>query len=220
MPWHNKRTGAYSRNSTEAYDNAVMAYGVLAARGWSLTAFCAMWGNVEHESEYNPWRWQSDSVLPVGSPYIDTQSGHAYGLVQWDSASKYINGGRSYSGYGPNYSNQQGSDNDGTAQMNFLDDTAVSSGQYFPNPNYNYQVSYANFKQASLEQHDMYWWVRAWFHNYERGTWSDRRVTAANYWYSVLGGVEPPPQPPTPPEPSGKIPIWLLFRLKERNSLK
>lgn len=210
MPWHNKNTGAYGRESAEALDNARMGYSILAARGFTLEAFCAVWGNVEHESGYNPWRWQGDSVLPVGDPRIGYQNAHAYGLVQWDPASKYIDGGALYSGYGPNYSDRQGSATDGTAQLNFLDATAVSSGQYFPNPNYNYQISYVNFKAATLEQYSMLWLTRAWFHNYERGTWSDSRVTAAQYWYDTLSGEPPTPQP-------GKIPIWLLFKLKERN---
>lgn len=212
MPWHNKNTGAYGRESAEALDNARMGYSILAARGFTLEAFCAVWGNVEHESGYNPWRWQGDSVLPVGDPRIGYQNAHAYGLVQWDPASKYIDGGASYSGYGPNYSDRAGSNTDGTAQLNFLDATAVSSGQYFPNPNYSYQISYANFKAATLEQYSMLWLTRAWFHNYERGTWSDSRVTAAQYWYDTLSGEPPAPQP-------GKIPIWLLFKLKERNEV-
>lgn len=220
MAWHNKRTGAYDRSSAEAIDNARMGYSVLSPRGFSLASFCAVWGNVEHESGYNPWRWQGDSVLPYGDSRINTQSGHAYGLVQWDPASKYINGGVYYSGYGPNYSDRTGSDNDGTAQMQFLDATAVSSGQYFPNPNYNYRISYTDFKAATLDQYSMEWLTRAWFHNYERGTWSQTRVTAAEYWYNVLSG-EPGPGPgPGPgPTPTGKIPIWLLFKLKERNSV-
>lgn len=212
MPWHNKNTGAYGRESAEALDNARMGYSILAARGFTLESFCAVWGNVEHESGYNPWRWQGDSVLPVGDPRIGYQNAHAYGLVQWDPASKYIDGGASYSGYGPNYSDRQGSANEGSAQLNFLDATAVSSGQYFPNPNYNYQISYANFKAATLNQYSMEWLTRAWFHNYERGTWSSSRVTAAQYWYDTLSGEPPAPQP-------GKIPIWLLFKLKERNEV-
>ena len=212
MPWHNKNTGAYGRESAEALDNARMGYSILAARGFTLEAFCAVWGNVEHESGYNPWRWQGDSVLPVGDPRIGYQNAHAYGLVQWDPASKYIDGGASYSGYGPNYSDRAGSATEGTAQLNFLDATAVSSGQYFPNPNYNYQISYANFKSATLNQYSMEWLTRAWFHNYERGTWSNSRVTAAQYWYDALSGEPPAPQP-------GKIPIWLLFKLKERNEI-
>lgn len=210
MPWHNKATGAYLKESTEAYDNALMAYGIMAARGWSLLAFCGMWGNVQSESGYNPWRWQGDVVLPVGDPRIDYQNAHAYGLVQWDPAAKYINGGAGYTGYRPNYSNQTGGANDGSAQMNYLDDTAVSSGQYFPNPNYNYQISYSNYKQMTIDNYSIEWATRAWFYNYERGTWDYGRVTAATYWYNTLGGV-------VPPTPGGHIPIWLMFKIRERN---
>lgn len=211
MPWHCKQTGWYLKETTEAYDNALMAYGILRARGWGLLAFCGMWGNVQSESGYNPWRWQGDSILSTNDTYnIEHQTGHAYGLVQWDPASKYLYGGTGYSGYAPNYSNQTGGINDGTAQMNFLDDTAVSSGQYFPNPNYSYQISYDNYKAATIDQYSVEWITRAWFYNYERGTWDTGRVTAAQYWYDTLGGV-------TPPTPGGNIPIWLLFKIKERN---
>lgn len=212
MPWHNKATGAYYMNSTEAYDNAMMAYGLLYnQRGWGLLAFCGMWGNVQSESGYNPWRWQSDIVLPRGDPRIDYQNAHAYGLVQWDPAAKYINGGRGYYGYHPNYSDYPGGQNDGTAQMLFLDDTAVSSGQYFPNPSYPYQISYDDYKRATIDDYSIEWITRAWFHNYERGTWDNGRVTAATYWYNELGGI-------IPPDPGGrKIPIWLLFKIKDRN---
>lgn len=212
MPWHNKVTGAYARESQEAYDNALMAWGILHARGWSLLAFCGFWGNVGSESGWNPWRWQSDVVLPVGDGRIDYQNGHAYGLAQWDPAAKYINGGSGYSGYGPNYSDRGGSVSDGSAQVNFLDDTAVSSGQYFPNPNYNYQISYTTYKTIEKPQYSSEYAARAWFHNYERGTWDQNRVTSCEYFYNKLSGV-------TPPTPGGKIPLWLLFKIKERNSL-
>ena len=211
MPWHNKVTGGYAKESTEAYDNALMAWGILSRRGWSLLAFCGMWGNVQSESQDNPWRWESDNVLATTDTYyIENKTGHAYGLCQWDEASKYIYGGTSYSGYGPNFSNQTGSANDGTAQINFLEDTAVSSGQYYPNPNYNYQISYAAYKQMTLDNYTYEYAARAWFHNYERGTWDYGRVTACQYWYQTLSGV-------TPPAPGGRIPIWLLFKLKKRN---
>lgn len=213
MPWYYKRTGAYARESDEAYQNALMAWGILSRRGWSLLAFCGFWGNVGSESGWNPWRWQSDNVLPVGDPRINTQNGHAYGLAQWDPAAKYINGGSSYSGYGPNYSDRTGSQNDGTAQVMFLDDTAVSSGQYFPNPNYNYQVTYDQYKAMTLDNYTYEYAARAWFHNYERGTWDNQRTISCRYFYEKLSGV-------TPPGPGGKIPIWLLFKLKARNEGK
>lgn len=210
MGWHAKRTGAYLKESQEAYDNALEAYGILYARGWGLLAFCGMWGNVQSESGYNPWRWQSDIVLPEGDPRIYYQNAHAYGLVQWDAASKYIDGGAGYSGYAPNFSDNPGSASDGKAQMNFLDATAVSSGQYYPNPYYNYQISYDDYKAMTIDDYSIEYATRAWFHNYERGTWDNGRVTAATYWYNTLGGV-------TPPTPGGIIPVWLLFKIKERN---
>ena len=210
MAWHCKNTGGYVKESTEAYDNAIMAWNVLGNRGWSLLAFCGMWGNVQSESGYNPWRWQSDILLPVGDSRIYYQNSHAYGLCQWDPASKYITDGSSYSGYAPNYSNQTGGQNDGSAQMNFLDDTAVSSGQYFPNPNYNYQISYANYKQMTYPTYSYEYATRAWFHNYERGTWDNARTVACQYWYNTLQGITP----------SSSIPIWLLFKLKRRNEGK
>lgn len=213
MAWHCKQTGGYLKESSEAYDNALMAWGIMHSRGWSLLAFCGMWGNVQSESGYNPWRWQGDIVLPRNDPRIYYQNSHAYGLCQWDAASKYIDGGVNYSGYDPNYSDHVGGVNDGTAQMNFLDDTAVSSGQYFPNPNYNYQISYANYKLMTYPTYSYDYAARAWFHNYERGTWDNGRTVACQYWYETLSGV-------TPPTPSGNIPIWLLFKLKERNEGK
>lgn len=211
MAWHAKATGGYLKESTEAYDNAVEAWSILSARGWSLLAFCGMWGNVQSESAYNPWRWQSDVVLPKNDPRIYYQNAHAYGLCQWDSASKYIDGGVSYSGYAPNFSDQAGNATDGKAQMNFLDDTAVNSGQYFPNPNYPaYAISYTNYKQITYPTYSYEFAARAWFYNYERGTWDNGRTTACQYWYNTLSGI-----PPTPP--IGNIPIWLLFKIKERN---
>lgn len=206
MGWHTKATGGYVKESAEAYDNAVTAWGILRNRGWSLLAFCGMWGNVQSESGYNPWRWQSDVILPVNDPRIYYQNAHAYGLCQWDSASKYIDGGVSYAGYAPNFSNQAGGINDGTAQLNFLEDTAVSSGQYFPNPNYNYQISYANYKLMTYPAYSYDYATRAWFYNYERGTWDNNRTVACQYWYNTLSGITP-----------SSIPVWLMFKLKQRN---
>ena len=214
MPWHCKNTYGYLKESTEAYDNAIMAWSIMQSLGWSLLAFCAMWGNVEAESGYNPWRWQYENLLPVGSPDIEIQNNHAYGLCQWDPAGKYIHGGVGYSGYGPNYSNQAGSQNDGTAQLYYLEATAVSSGQYYY-PNYQhpeYSISYDNMKQMTYPEYSFEWATRAWFWNYERGTWYNDRAVACQYWYNTLGGITPPPPPPP-----GNIPIWLLFKIKKRN---
>jgi len=213
MPWYNKARGAYARESNEAYQNALMAWGILSRRGWGLLAFCGFWGNVGSESGWNPWRWQSDYILAsTDTYYIETQTqpGHAYGLPQWDPSAKYIYGGRGYSGHQPNFSDSPGGPNEGTAQIMFLDDTAVSSGQYFPNPNYNYQVTWEQYKAMTLDNYSYEYATRAWFHNYERGTWDPQRVISCKYFYEKLSGV-------TPPTPGGRIPIWLMFKLKRRN---
>lgn len=212
MAWHNKATGPYARTSTEAIDNAWAVYAILYSLGWSMEAVCGVLGNIEAESGYNPWRWQSDIVLPQGDPRIDYQNAHAYGLCQWDPAGKYISGGGGYAGYGPNYSDKTGSAWEGTAQMWFLSDNA----DYYPTS--AYPLSYETYKHATVAQgYSVEYLARAWFYNFERGTWSDNRVTAAQYWYSVFGGDTPTP-PPDPPLPTRKLPIWLLFKLKEANS--
>lgn len=212
MAWHCKVYGGYAQSSTEAEENAVEAWSIMSSLGWSLLAFSGMWGNVGFESVYNPWRWEGDGVLPSNSPYIDVDyTHHAYGLVQWDGPYKYIRGGVGYAGYGPNFSDQPGLLTDGIAQLHFLDATAVSSGQYFPNGNFPATaISYDNYKLITYPAYSYSFAAEAWFHNYERGTWDYGRVTACQHWYEFLSGI-----PPTPPP--GNIPIWLLFKLKERN---
>lgn len=212
MAWHNKTYGAYGRNSTEAYDNAVMIYGVLASRGWTLEAVSGMLGNVEAESGYNPWRWEGDNVLNQGNPRISFSTTNGYGLCQWTPPGKYIYSASGYSGYGPNYSDARGSDYDGNAQMLFLDENA----DYFKNPAHpEYWIPYNDYKHASISDYSIDFLAHAWFYNFERGTWNPVRVTAAEYWYTTLGGIVPP----TPPTPQGRIPIWLMFKLKEGNKL-
>lgn len=211
MPWYCKATGGYYRTSAEAQANATMIYSILYSLGWTLEAVCGMLGNVESESAYNPWRWQSDVVLPVGDSRINYQNAHAYGLCQWDPAGKYINNGSGYSGYGPNYSNQTGSTTDGEAQMRYLNDNA----DYYSTA--SYPLSYSQYKQATIEGgYSVAYLARAWFYNFERGTWDEGRVTAAEYWYNYFSG-SPPPEPPGP-TPTGRLPIWLLFKIKEVNS--
>lgn len=211
MSLHAKAQGAYARESTEAYENAQIAYSYLLSLGWTLPAFCAVWGNVESESGYNPWRWQSDYVVPKGSSLIDTQAGHAYGWVQFDPAGKYINNAfaKQAGYYGPNYSDYTGKLTDGLAQLRYIN----SYADYYPVS--AYPISFESFKQATIENYSIDYLTRAWFYNYERGTWNDGRITAASYWYSTLTGTTPVPVPRPDTPGGGALPIWLLFKLKE-----
>ncbi len=194
-----KNTGAYIRTSAEAVQNAKAICDTLMPKGWTIEAICGMLGNIEAESGYNPFRWQDDIILPFGDSRIDYQNSHAYGLCQFDPAGKYINYGFTYSGYAPNYSDRPGNVTDGIAQMLFINDNA----DYFPTA--SYPLTYAQYKAATISNYSIDYLTRTWFYNYERGTWSDVRVTASNYWWSVLQNYSP----------HGIIPIWLLFKIKE-----
>lgn len=127
MGWHNQNTYGFLRTSQEAQDNADMVYNILYSLGWKKAAICAMLGNVEAESNYNPWRWQSEVILSSTDSRIGVLCGgntaHAYGLCQSDPAANYIYRTVSQNayGYGPNFSDSPGSQNDGSAQMVYLD---------------------------------------------------------------------------------------------------
>lgn len=131
MPsWHAKSSGwGYSKESQEAIDNATLIAAILQSYGWGLEAICAALGNMAHEGGYNPWQWQGD-YTPTYAQYLDYVAqgtpAHAYGLCQWDPASKYINGGVDLPGYDPNFSDQPGSPQDGAAQTHFLARTIQS----------------------------------------------------------------------------------------------
>lgn len=213
MAWHCKVSGAYSRNSQEAIDNANMIYAILLSYGWTLNAICGLLGNLNNESGYNPWRWQGDKIgSSGGSPWTNK----GYGLVQFTPGGKYINDTRAkvMNGYGPNFSNRTGSVNDGSAQLQFIN----SYADYYATS--AYPLNYAQFKVS--EQTPAYL-ASCWLYNYERpadpGSTEAERQAAANYWYEVLSG-ETPPDPPDPPDPpippTTTLPIWLMFKFKER----
>lgn len=195
--WHAKTTGAYARTSTEAFDNAVCAYRKLSGLGWTLNAFCAMWGNVGYEGGYNPWRWESDDV----PSYPNTPS-YGYGLVQFTPSSKYIldTHAQSYTGYAPNWIDHHGNPNDGDAQLEFIHNYA----DYYSTS--SYPISYSEFKTSTLSPSEL---AKAWLYNYERpgdpaSTEADR-ADEAMYWYGILSPYSPTPIPTTK-----KMPLWMM----------
>lgn len=219
MPWHVKNTGAYARTSQEALENAQEVYNVLYGLGWCLESVCAALGNIEHESGYNPWRWQGDVVLPVGDPRIGTIGGgntaHAYGLCQQDPAAKYIY--RTYAQslpyYGPNYSDRQGNQKDGQPQLQYIHwiCSDPAGGEWDSDTSHSiYNMPFADFIVNRNNQTILYL-TRTFFYGYERGTWSQTRVTAANYWLNELGGYTP-----VPPEEGGAAWFGVLHALKKK----
>lgn len=207
MPWHNKNTYGYTRTSTEAQDNATMVMDTLTSLGWGKAAVCAALGNFEAESDYNPWRWQYETVLPVGDSRIGIVCGnntaHAYGIFQSDPAANYIyrTEAQSFAGYAPNYSNQVGGQNDGTAQMHYLNWVCSnysdgSCGGW--NQSYHDAIPFAVFKaQQDLSSYSIDQLTKIFHDGYERSaTWAstgDRRKAAAAYWWNYFQGYTPVP---------------------------
>lgn len=191
MSWHCKARGAYAQDSTEAIENAQEIANIfISGCGWTKNAVAGFLGNVGGESGYNPWRWQSDNVQPIANnPWHNI----GYGLTQFTPGGKYINSASSYTGYGPNFSDQAGKDTDGAAQCWFLNKNA----DYYSTS--NYPLSYSEYK-ASTESAE--YLSTVWLYNYERPNITSELITErrqyAAYWYQVLEGYTP-----TPPTPGG-----------------
>lgn len=79
--WGNTYNSSTALNQSQMEINATYIYSHLAHEGWSINAISAILGNMQAESSINPGRWQGNNV----------GSGPAYGIVQWDPFSKYIN---------------------------------------------------------------------------------------------------------------------------------
>lgn len=240
--WHAKPTGGYSKESTEALENATLLASALSGIGWVKTAICALLGNGAGESGLNPWRWEGD-YIPTYSEFlnwtIEQARTHGYGMFQFTPANKYINqanqstyGGN---GYAPHFSDQTGNASDGEAQTLFFANSV--QGEWLHNLyNYYYDdfanigvdisawyyTTYANFIQGidnngnTLSLADL---TGVFELVYERpsDTYAASsywtRVDNAEYWYYNLPDI--PPEPPTPPSQRKGMP-WIYYLKRRR----
>lgn len=187
MAWHNKSTGGYAEGTPEFDENCNEIWRVLGPLGWSKNAVAAICGNFAHEGGMNPWRWEGDNVLNYGNPIIATSTTNGYGLAQFTPSGKYILDSRAQalSGYGPNYSDRTGSNNDGEAQVLFID----SYADYIPTS--QFPMTFAEFRVSTWNP---YLLAEVWVRNYERPAVIDdntrrQRGNSALYVFSILGGV-------------------------------
>lgn len=202
MSWNAQNTGAYALGSPEADANAVEIYYILHGLGFDYNAICAVLGNIGYESGYNPWRWQSDYVVSTTqTSYINTQSGHAYGLLQYDAAGRYINSpaAQAYTTYGPNFADQPGLITDGDAQLRWMDSYDIPVNVAYI-PTAAYPETYAQFK---ISTQTVTYLTYAWEYNYERGTWDPARLGHATYWEYNLQNLIP----------TG-LPVWMYFKFR------
>lgn len=183
----------------EMQNNAKIIYRYLLPKGWTLEAIAALIANFEHESTVSPARWQ------IGFKPGNMAAG--YGLAQWTPATKL--------------KNWAGSDweTNHNKQLDFL--------QYHlehPSEHWVKRAPYNNWTitQFAASTADPYMLACVFCWNYEgndvvlNGTYAEKedlkleRGSAATKWYNYLKTVSVPT--------ATNIPLWLLFKLKERYS--
>lgn len=208
MGWNAKPSGGYEPLSAPWKENLEAAYYQLSAE-WTLTAFSGMGGNIQSESGWNPWRWQSDKVS-----LTDKYKG--YGLPQFTPAYGYINDyGVGLAGYSPNLSvttvTAGATPEDGYAQITCID--TDRAGKFLNRSKY---CSFADirdyFPMSNFKKGNNLWLATvAWLYHYEFPAAQYRTYTAARARYensvkvfTYLNGKEPDPYPtpPDPPDPS------------------
>ena len=228
MTWHAKPKQGYNRDSQDAIDNMQEIHGILAGMGYTDEAIAGILGNVQAESGFNPWRWQSDRV--------NTNNG--YGLFQFTPATGYLN----LSGVTPNMSVSQvttgATPQDGARQVQCFANDELSKWVPSAWRSYWSQTTYATlyakrnawltqwgngssitmsqFKQVTDIEAATFFFLAC----YEgpRIPNLDTRYANAYACYDYIHG-SPPPTPPTPPTPTpgggGNCElIWLLFGIK------
>lgn len=189
--------------------NAREIWGYFQAKGWSLEATSALLGNMEDESYINPGQWQLGVVIENPDP----QNVDGFGLVQWTPWQKYVDSSNWFGDWqaGPNWRTDYIKQLDRIQYELEFDEEFPNQGQWISY--YDSHYGYVRFKYFSVLNTYPEYLARMFFDSYERGTWSETRATNARKWYDYLGGAGP-----LPPS-GGRLPIWLLFKLRGANFL-
>jgi hypothetical protein len=157
-------------------------------RGWTDNAIAGMLGNMDIESFINP------AQSEVGSGLSDTRYG--FGLVQWTGTSRISFQDWAGADWETNYDKQL---------ERIMYEYNGGYTQWIPVAEYNYMT----FQQFAASTQSPEYLAMAFEKSYERGTpLQSQREAAARKWYNVISGT---------PTPSGKIPIWLLFKIRWNN---
>lgn len=232
--WVHRETDQ-SPNMTQAekQNNAIIIYGYLTSKGWSLESICAVLGNMETESYLNPGQCELYQGLPAynTSTGVATseyyQAGKGLGLIGWTDL--YYNGVHYPNGclYYSKQTNRAWYD--GYAQLDLLDaedqtrwielGTGVRCSGWQYNAAYpQYDDTLAEFK-TNAKGRSLQDLVREFLYVRERpadpsATINDR-INQAERWYQYLGGlgpINPPFDPGTPTDPIKRMPIYAMIR--------
>ena len=194
--------GNYYLSRAQMAENVTEIYRLLRRAGWSKNAIAALCGNMEAESTINPGIWENLSQTTVP----DVSRG--YGLVQWTPWNKYAD----WSG--------PGWENNGPRQVQRILYEVENNIQWFENPlassigmPYYPPITFAEFSTSSAS---LSYLSDCFICYYEHpaslaATYQTRRTNAA-YWRDFIAQLPDPG-----PGPSGRVPLWLLFKLRDNN---
>ena len=240
--WYAKNTGGYNIGTTEATANGTEIYGILNSLGYAIISIAAILGNIDGESDYNPWQWQDNNIQSTTSYRSNT--GVGYGLVQWTPSTEYIDSSiaRNYAYYNPHFSDRNGAATDGDAQTRFIDYQLFNGGNYFWNQSRRdyYHDWFLNvgkdtddftsmtateFKNGVLYNGVYNWTIEDFVGAFELKYLRPRMIEAsarywttvnqAQWWYDYLSGITPPtpPDPPVPPPTQREhMPVWMMIK--------
>lgn len=171
-------------------NNAQIIFPYLTSRGWTVNAVAGLLGNMQKESTVNPGIWQNLSPNPS----------LGWGLVQWTPSTNFTDWAAA-NGY---------ANDDGDAQLKWIDEVTVSVGQWIPTT--QYPETFGEFKVS--EQTPEYL-ADCFLKNFERPAEIDQpdRQRYARYWYDWWkGSPVPPPNPNPEPDWKPSMPIWLALK--------
>lgn len=174
----------------EMQNNAQIIFTYLTNRGWTVNAVAGLLGNMQKESTINPGIWQNLSPNPS----------LGWGLVQWTPSTIFTDWATA-NGY---------ANDDGDAQLKWIDEVTVSFGQWIPTA--QYPESFGEFKGSTMSPEYL---ADCFLKNFERPAEIDQpeRQRYARYWYDWWeGSPVPPPNPRPEPDWKASMPIWLAMK--------
>ena len=176
--------------TSEIQHNGKIVWKFFREHGWSRNAICAILANMERLSLVNPYKME-EYYPEAGSFYEDYGRYPAFGLVQWSPFHKF--------------SDWAGDDfRIASYKQLFRILYELENGlQYYPTTAYP-----ETFAEFAVSDKDEYYLAGAFGANYVRftsqSTYEDLGERAAGWWNLVVEW-----------EKESKLPVWLLFKLKE-----
>lgn len=174
----------------EMQNNALIIFSYLTGVGWSKNAVAGLLGNMQKESTINPGLWQNLTPNPS----------LGWGLVQWTPSTNFTDWAQA-NGY---------QNDDGDAQLKWIDEVTVSAGQWIPTS--MYPESFAQFKTSTETPEYL---ADCFLRNFERPKDIPQpdRQQYARYWFDWWDGTPvPPPNPPQQPDWSPSMPVWMMLK--------